>query len=155
MVVESDLEFHFGSRRDSSRKFDLHHRVIGFVSVVRLNEVNLIRQVAHAGDFEMRDVDRAKTRRLPLVVRIVAPFFGNERGLGLKGIQVQVKRKRLLWLAGKIAVAQSFGCNDHVLCRVEMCVDLVGDHTSRQGFPWCRLGRGNGRGDAACRVTVV
>ncbi len=38
LVVEGDLEFHFRACRDGSGKFDLHHRVIGGVVVVRLDE---------------------------------------------------------------------------------------------------------------------
>jgi hypothetical protein len=95
-----------------------------------LNEVNLARQVAHPCDSEMRDIDRAEVLRFPLVVGIVAAFLGNERGLRLKGIQMQVKRKCFLGLAGEIFVPQDFCCGDCMFRGVEASVDLIGDDAS-------------------------
>ena len=127
LIIEGDLEFHFGARWDRSGKFDLHHRVIGCVVVVRLDEAHLVCQVAHAGDFKMRDRDRAEMFRLPIEVGVVALFFSHKSGLGLEGVQIQVKRKCFLGLAGEIFVAQGFCCGDRVLRGVKARVDLIGD----------------------------
>src|ERR1700752_1043762 len=95
LVVERNLEFHISACRNGRGKLDLHYGAIGRVVVVGMCELHLVRQVAHAGDFEMCDRDRTEMLRLPFVVGIVAAMLGHEDGLGLKGVQIQVKWKGL------------------------------------------------------------
>ena len=119
LVAEGDLEFHFRACRDGSGKFDLHHRVIGCVVVVSLDEAHFVGQVTHAGDFEMRDSDFPEMLGLPFEVGIVAALFSHKSGLGLEAIQIQVKRKCFPGLAGEIFVAQGFCCSDRMLYCIE------------------------------------
>jgi hypothetical protein len=64
---------------------------------------------------------------LPIEVGVVAVLFSHISGLGLEGVEVQVKWKRSLGLAGEIFVPQGFCCGDRMLRGVEACVDLIGD----------------------------
>ena len=105
----------------------MHHRAIGSVVVVRLDEAHFVCQVAHTGNFEMRDSDRAEMLRLPVDVGVVAVLFSHKSGLGLEGVEVQVKRKCFLWLTSEIFVPQGFCCGDRMLGGVEARVDLIGD----------------------------
>ncbi|PYV19311.1 MAG: hypothetical protein DMG21_02010 [Acidobacteria bacterium] len=74
--------------------------MVVLVAVVRLDEFHLLRQIAHAGDGERSDLDRAEMFRVPSGLaaspaRAAQAELGHERGLGLEGIQIEMKRKRV------------------------------------------------------------
>ena len=66
-------------------------------------------QVAHADDFQRLHFRRRFVLVLPFDIPAIPPFFLHERRSRLKRVQVKVKRKSVLRLAGEVAIGQDFG----------------------------------------------
>ena len=83
---------------------------------------------ADAVHLEFPDLDGAGVFFLPLVLRVLAADLADERGLGLKAVQVQMEGEGVLGAAGEIAPGEHLGGVDGLVARVEAGVDAVGDH---------------------------
>src|SRR5207245_8296044 len=113
LVVEANLKFDVRAGRDRFGQMHLKHRVVVLVAVVRLDKLNLFRQVTHSGDGERKDFDRAKMLRVPAGISPRAPGaaqadLGHKRGLTLEGVQIKMKGKSVERAAGQVVVGQNF-----------------------------------------------
>src|SRR5207249_6410483 len=94
VVVEANPKLDVFAGQHGFRQAHPKDRVVVLVAVVRLDKLNLLRQLTHSRDGEREDFDRAKMLRVPPGIGARAAGaakadLGHERGLTLEGVQVK------------------------------------------------------------------
>ena len=109
--------------------------LIIFIAIIGRDEIAALGQVSLTDDLDALDVLGTVKLVFPLVIADVAAAHelgvADERGIGLEGILIQVERKMVERLPGKVVIGQNFGRIHGVLGNVILGVDLIMHHALR------------------------
>src|SRR5207249_11926306 len=97
LIVEYNFELHIRTGRNRLRYTHVHDGLVILVAIIRLDELQVFRQISLPHHFKAFDLFRTVFCVLPLRIVCVAITdelgFAHPRCLGLESVQIKMKRK--------------------------------------------------------------
>ena len=131
--MKGDLEDYVRAWSNGLRQLHLENCVVVRVVVVRLDELQTLREVALSYYLERFHFDGAEMFCVPAGLgtrpaRPVQAHLAHEGGGGLKGVQIKVERKSVQGPASEVVISQGFRRINRFVDGIESRLNLISHH---------------------------